>query len=50
MYIFVILFLGTDKNWIHPPDTLQKGHIAYLVKVKQILQNFISFFLNHLNN
>lgn len=23
---------GTDKNWIHPPDALQKGHIAYLVK------------------
>ncbi|KAF6203906.1 hypothetical protein GE061_002244 [Apolygus lucorum] len=21
-----------NKNWIHPPDTLQKGHIAYLVK------------------
>ncbi|XP_066597205.1 PTB domain-containing engulfment adapter protein 1-like [Prorops nasuta] len=23
---------GTTRNWIHPPDTLQKGHIAYLVK------------------
>ncbi|XP_015115890.1 PTB domain-containing engulfment adapter protein 1 [Diachasma alloeum] len=23
---------GTNKNWIHPPDALQKGHIAYLVK------------------
>lgn len=21
-----------DKNWIHPPEALQKGHIAYLVK------------------
>lgn len=21
-----------SKNWLHPPDTLQKGHIAYLVK------------------
>ncbi|XKL69540.1 hypothetical protein PGB90_007309 [Kerria lacca] len=21
-----------NKNWIHPPETLQKGHIAYLVK------------------
>lgn len=20
------------RNWIHPPDALQKGHIAYLVK------------------
>ncbi|XP_029175908.1 PTB domain-containing engulfment adapter protein 1-like isoform X2 [Nylanderia fulva] len=23
---------GTNRNWIHPPDALQKGHIAYLVK------------------
>jgi hypothetical protein len=23
---------GTSRNWIHPPDALQKGHIAYLVK------------------
>ncbi|XP_031832789.2 PTB domain-containing engulfment adapter protein 1 [Nomia melanderi] len=23
---------GTTRNWIHPPDALQKGHIAYLVK------------------
>ncbi|XP_034951385.1 PTB domain-containing engulfment adapter protein 1-like [Chelonus insularis] len=23
---------GTNKDWIHPPDALQKGHIAYLVK------------------
>ncbi|XP_043465817.1 PTB domain-containing engulfment adapter protein 1-like [Leptopilina heterotoma] len=22
----------TGRNWIHPPDALQKGHIAYLVK------------------
>lgn len=21
-----------EKKWIHPPGTLQKGHIAYLVK------------------
>ncbi|XP_066249171.1 PTB domain-containing engulfment adapter protein 1-like [Euwallacea similis] len=21
-----------DRKWIHPPDSLQKGHIAYLVK------------------
>ncbi|CAH0381687.1 unnamed protein product [Bemisia tabaci] len=21
-----------NRNWIHPPDTLQRGHIAYLVK------------------
>ena len=23
---------GTSRNWIHPSDALQKGHIAYLVK------------------
>ncbi|XP_033217766.1 PTB domain-containing engulfment adapter protein 1-like [Belonocnema kinseyi] len=23
---------STGRNWIHPPDALQKGHIAYLVK------------------
>lgn len=23
---------GTNRNWIHSPDALQKGHIAYLVK------------------
>ncbi|KAK9299597.1 hypothetical protein QLX08_007410 [Tetragonisca angustula] len=23
---------GTNRNWIHPSDALQKGHIAYLVK------------------
>ncbi|KAK9873953.1 hypothetical protein WA026_002305 [Henosepilachna vigintioctopunctata] len=23
---------NTEKKWIHPPGTLQKGHIAYLVK------------------
>uniref|UniRef100_A0ABD2WPK6 PID domain-containing protein n=1 Tax=Trichogramma kaykai TaxID=54128 RepID=A0ABD2WPK6_9HYME len=23
---------GEHRNWIHPPDALQKGHIAYLVK------------------
>ncbi|XP_012270103.1 PTB domain-containing engulfment adapter protein 1 [Orussus abietinus] len=23
---------GSNRNWIHSPDTLQKGHIAYLVK------------------
>lgn len=21
-----------EKKWIHPPEALQKGHIAYLVK------------------
>ena len=21
------------SNWIHPPDALQRGHVAYLVKV-----------------
>ncbi|XP_015921605.1 PTB domain-containing engulfment adapter protein 1 [Parasteatoda tepidariorum] len=23
---------GTNKSWIHPPDALQHGHVAYLVK------------------
>nr|XP_045620032.1 PTB domain-containing engulfment adapter protein 1-like isoform X2 [Procambarus clarkii]XP_045620033.1 PTB domain-containing engulfment adapter protein 1-like isoform X2 [Procambarus clarkii] len=23
---------NANKNWIHPPEALQKGHIAYLVK------------------
>ncbi|KAK8384609.1 hypothetical protein O3P69_014285 [Scylla paramamosain] len=23
---------GANKNWLHPPEALQKGHIAYLVK------------------
>lgn len=23
---------GKNRNWIHPPDALQRGHIAYLVK------------------
>ncbi|KAK0175302.1 hypothetical protein PV327_009062 [Microctonus hyperodae] len=23
---------GSNKKWIHPPDALKKGHIAYLVK------------------
>jgi hypothetical protein len=22
-----------NRNWLHPPDALQRGHIAYLVKV-----------------
>lgn len=23
---------GGNRNWLHPPDALQRGHIAYLVK------------------
>ncbi|PRD21424.1 UNVERIFIED_CONTAM: ced-6 [Trichonephila clavipes] len=23
---------GTNKSWIHPPDALKHGHVAYLVK------------------
>ncbi|XP_045123897.1 PTB domain-containing engulfment adapter protein 1-like isoform X1 [Portunus trituberculatus] len=23
---------GANKNWLHPPEALQKGHIGYLVK------------------
>ncbi|XP_050429068.1 PTB domain-containing engulfment adapter protein 1 isoform X2 [Adelges cooleyi] len=23
---------GENRNWIHPPEALQKGHIAYIVK------------------
>lgn len=25
---------GNGRTWIHPPDALQRGHIAYLVKVR----------------
>lgn len=32
---FFFLFVTENKNWIHPPETLQKGHIAYLVKVSR---------------
>ena len=24
--------INGERKWIHPPDALQKGHIAYLVK------------------
>lgn len=26
-------FFLENRNWIHPPEALQKGHIAYIVKV-----------------
>lgn len=26
---------GNGRTWIHPPDALQRGHIAYLVKVRR---------------
>lgn len=26
-------FFKENRNWIHPPEALQKGHIAYIVKV-----------------
>jgi len=29
----IILFFQENRNWIHPPEALQKGHIAYIVKV-----------------
>lgn len=25
---------GTKKEWLHSPDTLVNGHVAYLVKVR----------------
>lgn len=25
-------FKSTNKNWVHPPEALQQGHVAYLVK------------------
>jgi hypothetical protein len=28
------IVVGSERTWIHPPDALQKGHIAYLVKVR----------------
>nr|CAD7588058.1 unnamed protein product [Timema genevievae] len=27
-----------NRNWIHPPDALQRGHIAYLVKLQPAMQ------------
>lgn len=29
-------FFQENRNWIHPPEALQKGHIAYIVKVQHI--------------
>lgn len=29
LYLLVL----ENRNWIHPPEALQKGHIAYIVKV-----------------
>jgi len=29
----MIIFFKENRNWIHPPEALQKGHIAYIVKV-----------------
>lgn len=31
-----------QKLWMHPPATLQNGHIAYLVKVSLFVQQEIS--------
>lgn len=25
-------FKGSNKNWVHPPEALKQGHVAYLVK------------------
>ena len=29
-----ILFVAGNKQWIHPPDALSKGHVIYLCKVR----------------
>lgn len=31
---YVLYSVLENRNWIHQPETLQKGHIAYLVKVR----------------
>lgn len=31
------------KNWLHAPDALVNGHVAYLVKVSVVV--FLSFFM-----
>lgn len=33
IYMFITIFFLENRNWIHPPEALQKGHIAYIVKV-----------------
>lgn len=34
VYAYVLYSVLENRNWIHQPETLQKGHIAYLVKVR----------------
>jgi len=33
IFITTTVFFQENRNWIHPPEALQKGHIAYIVKV-----------------
>lgn len=32
-FSLLLSLFSANKNWLHPPEALQKGHIAYLVKV-----------------
>ena len=34
---------GNEKKWLHSPETLQKGHVAYLVKVIIIIIIIVSY-------
>lgn len=34
-----------QKLWIHPPSTLQTGHIAYLVKVRHLFDRYFTLIL-----
>lgn len=41
--IFIVFFFEENRNWIHPPEALQKGHIAYIVKV--LIGSFSNIYL-----
>lgn len=36
----ILIFFPENRNWIHPPEALQKGHIAYIVKVSTRFSNY----------
>lgn len=41
---------GGKKTWLHAPDTLLNGHVAYLVKVSRSIIIFFSSFFFYLPN
>lgn len=43
LFINIYLYFKENRNWIHPPEALQKGHIAYIVKVRVKNIEFILF-------